>query len=97
MVCDMLEPCKSPSLDGCVKRFMWTHKEVDLALHPVVGLVLLVGDAEKFPHALGFESLDPVSFFSFFSCQQAGSMFHSHRGGWRLACKADDVTPPDPV
>ena len=35
--------------------------EVDLALHPVVGRVLQVGDTEKFPHALGFESLDPFS------------------------------------
>ena len=31
---------------------MWTHKEVDLAPHPVFGLVLPLGDAEKFPHAL---------------------------------------------
>ena len=33
----------------------------DLALHPVVGLVLQAGDAEKFPQALGRESLDPCS------------------------------------
>ena len=32
--------------------------EVDLAPHPVVGLALPVGDMEKFPHALGFESRD---------------------------------------
>ena len=38
--------------------FMWTHKEADLVPHPVVGLMLQVGDAEMFPHALGFESLD---------------------------------------
>ena len=31
--------------------------KVDLDLHPVVGLVLQVEDTEKFPHALGFESL----------------------------------------
>ena len=41
------------------KRFLWTHKEVDLALHPVVGPVLQVGDVEKFPWVLDFESLDP--------------------------------------
>ena len=34
------------------------HNEVDLAPHQVVGLVLHVGDVEKFPQALGFESLD---------------------------------------
>ena len=51
------------------KRFLWTHKEVDLTLNPVVGLVLQVGDVEKFPQALGFESLDPS--FS----QQAGLCF----------------------
>ena len=37
-------------------------------MHPVDGLVLQVGDAEKFPHAPGFEILDP--FFS----QPAGFM-----------------------
>ena len=48
-----------PSLDRCQKRFLWTHTEVDLAPHPVVGLVLQEGDAEKFSQALGFENLDP--------------------------------------
>ena len=61
MACDMPEPCKFPSLDRCQKKFLWTHKEVDLAPHPVVGLVLQVRDAEKFPQAFGFESLDPFS------------------------------------
>ena len=60
-MCDMPEPCKFPSLDSCQKRFLWTHDQVDLAAHPVVDLVLQVGDTEKFPHALGFESLDPFS------------------------------------
>ena len=59
MAYDMPRPCKFPSLDSCQKRFPWTHKEVDLALHPVVGLVLQVGDMEKCPHAPGFESWDP--------------------------------------
>ena len=38
--CDMPEPCKFPSLDSCQKRFLLTHKEVDLAPHPVIDLVL---------------------------------------------------------
>ena len=54
MACDMPEPCRFPSLDSDQDRFPWTHKEVDLAPHPVVGLALQVGDTEKFPHALGF-------------------------------------------
>ena len=57
VACDMSEPCKFPSLDSCQRGCLWTHKEVDL--------VLRVGDAEKFPRALGFENLDP--FFFFFS------------------------------
>ena len=62
VVCDMPKPRKFLPLDIYQKRFMWTHKEVDLALHPVVGLVLQIGD-KKFPHALGFQSLDffPIS------------------------------------
>ena len=59
MACDMPEPCKFPSLDSCQKRFLWTHKGVDLSPRPVVGLMLQVGDAEKFREALGFEVLDP--------------------------------------
>ena len=27
----MPEPCKFPSLDSCQKRFLWTHKEADVA------------------------------------------------------------------
>ena len=57
-VCDMPEPSKFPSPNSCQKRYLWTHKEVDLALHPVVGLGLQVGDTEKFRQALGFRSLD---------------------------------------
>ena len=67
MACDMLEPCKFPSLDGGQK------KEFDLAPHLVVSLVLQAGDTEKFPHAIVFKSLDLL----FFESQQAGSMFHS--------------------
>ena len=97
--CDMPEPSKFLSLDSCQKRFLWTHKEVGLAPCPVTGLVLQGGDAEKFPCALGFESLDP-----FFQSQQAGSMFHIEEDGGdkrlvkpELACEADGVAPPDPV
>ena len=59
MACYMPEPCKFPSLDSGQKRVLWTHGEVDLAPHPVVGLALQ-GDGEKFLHALSFESLDPL-------------------------------------
>ena len=51
-------PCKFPSLARCQKRFLWTHKGVDHALHPVVRLVLRVGDAEKFLQTLGFKCLE---------------------------------------
>ena len=56
---DMPEPFEIPSLDNCRRRFLWANKEVDLAPHPVVGLVLRGGDADRFPPALGLESLYP--------------------------------------
>ena len=65
MACNMPEPFKFPSLDSCQKRLLWTHKGLD-SFAPL----LQVGDAEKFPPALGFEVLD-----LFFQSQQAGSMF----------------------
>ena len=37
----MPEPCTFPSLDSCQESVLRTHKEGDLALRPVVGLVLL--------------------------------------------------------
>ena len=70
-----------------------THKEADLALHPVVGVVLQVGDAEKFPQARGFESLDP-----FFGVSKQGPCFTARERrmevtrtarpylAWRFAC-----------
>ena len=61
VACDMPEPRKFPSLVSCRKRFLQTHEEVNLAPHPVVGLVLHLGDAVKLPHALGFNNLDPFS------------------------------------
>ena len=69
VACDMPETDTFPSLDSCQKRFLWTQKEADLAPHPVVGLVLQVGDAEKFPQALGFEGLGPF-------CSESASSFH---------------------
>ena len=41
------ESCEFPSLDSCQKRFLWAHKEVGLAPHPVIGLVLQIVGAEK--------------------------------------------------
>ena len=66
----MPKPCKFLFLDICQKRFLWTHKEVGLPLHPVVGLVLQAGDAEKIPQTLDFESLDP-----FFRVSKQGPCF----------------------
>ena len=59
VACDMSEPCKSPSLDSCQKRFLWTQKEVDLAPHPVFSLLLQVADTEMFPQAFAIEDLRP--------------------------------------
>ena len=100
MACDMLKPCKCLFLGSCQKRFLWTHKEVDLALHPVSGLVLQRNSAEKFSQALGFESLDP-----YFRASRQGSCFTALQEGgsdkrlveFDLACKADGVPLPDPV
>ena len=74
----MLEPCKFPSPNSWQRRFLWTHKEVGPVLHPVIGFAFQVGAPEEFPSALSFKSLDPS-----FQSQQAGSMYHSHGGGWR--------------
>ena len=62
--------------------------------------MLLVGDTEKFPHALGFKSLDPI-----FRVSKQGPCFTAVKedGGDKrlveleLACKADGVAPSDPV
>ena len=75
---DMPEPCEFPSLYSCLKRFLLTHKEDDLAPHPVVDLVLQVGDAEMFVMHLVWNV-----WILFFHSQQAGSLFHSHRRGCR--------------
>ena len=54
----MPEKCKFSSLESCQRKFLWTNRDV-LARHPLVGLVLLEGDVEKFPQTLGLERLDP--------------------------------------
>ena len=101
MACAMPEPCKFPSLHSCQKRLLWTHKEVDLAPHSVVGLVLQVGDAEKFPQAFGFENPNP-----FFGVSKQGPCFTATEedgGEKRLTqpklalLEANGVAPPDPV
>ena len=100
MACDMSEPYKFPSLDSCQKVSSGIHKAINLALRPVVGLLLQVRDVEKFPHALGFESLDP-----FFRVSKQGPCFKAIEEDQsnerlvqlELACQADGVAPPDPV
>ena len=100
MACDMPEPCKLTFLDNCQKRFLWTHREVDLAPQAVVSLVFQVGDAEKFFKELCFQSLDP-----FFTVSKQGPCFTAMEEGegdkrlvqLELACEADGVAPPDPV
>ena len=59
VACDMSERCEFSVLHSCQKGFLWAYKTVDLAPHPVVAIVFQVENAERFPRALGFESLDP--------------------------------------
>ena len=78
------------------------HKEVDLAPHAIVGLVIQVAEVEKFPQALGFESLDP---FFFLRISEQGPCFtaiEEDRVDKRLvqlelACEADGVERPASV
>ena len=56
----MPEPCKFSSLNSCQKSFLQTPNEIDLAPQLVIGLVLQVGDAEKFPKVLAFKKMDPL-------------------------------------
>ena len=93
MVCDMPEPCQFPSLDSCKKRSPRIHKEVDLAPHSVVDLVLQVGDTEKLPLALRIKRLDP--FFSPPSQRAWENEGDKRLAQSELACKADGVSPPD--
>ena len=101
------KPCKFQSLDSCQKRFLGTHEEVDLVPYPVVRLVPQVEDAEKFPQAPGFESLDPFLIFLifFFRVSKQGPCFTTIQEDGcdkRLvqlgfAYEADGVLTPDPV
>ena len=102
MARDMPEPCKFPPLDSCRKRFLWTHKEVALDPHPVVGLLLQVGDVGTFPPTLVFESLDPL-FFS-----ESASRVHVSQPQREievardllqreLSCEVNGVAAPDHV
>ena len=59
VACDTLESYKLPSVYSYQKRFLWTHKEVDIAPYPVIGRMLQVGDTEKCSHAHGFVSPPP--------------------------------------
>ena len=75
-MCDMPEPCKSPSIDSCKKKFLWTQKDVDLALQPVLDLVLQAGETKKSSQTLGLENLDFLGFFLFcFLVSKQGSCF----------------------
>ena len=78
------------------------YKEAGLAPHSAVGLVLQVEDADKFPQALCFESMD---FFFFSRVSKQGPCFTATEedGGDKrlvqleLARDADGVSLPDPV
>ena len=78
MACDMPEPCNFPSHDSCQKRFLLTHKEVDLAPHLVVGLVLQVEDEESF-----LKYVVSKAWITFVHSQHTESVFHSHGRRWR--------------
>ena len=102
MACDMPELCKFPSLESCRKRFLWTHKEADLVPHPVVGLVLQIGETETFSMHLVSKTRIP---FLFLRVSKQGPPFTAVEkdGGddrlveLELVCKADGAAPPDPV
>ena len=68
--CDMPEPASFRLLTVARRASFGLTRKFIFSPHPVVCLVLQVGDVEMFPQALGFESLNP--FFS-----------RNHRGGWR--------------
>ena len=96
----MLKPYEILSLDGCPKRFLWTHKKVHLVLHLAVCFVLQAGYAEEFLwHLLGFQSL------ALFSVSKQGpclTAIQQNEGDKRLvqfelACKDNGAGLPDPV
>ena len=78
---------------------MWTHKEVDSAPHPVICLVLQIGDAEKFLQALGLKSLNLL-----LSQQEGPCLIATEQGvgdkrlaQFELTCKTDCLASPDLV
>ena len=91
MMCSVPKQSEFPCLDCCQKKFLWTHREVDLALHQSLVLVL--------PVALGLESPDP-----FLKVSKQGpclAVLEEDGGDKRLvqlelACLSD-VALPDPV
>ena len=97
---DMSERCEFLVFHSCQKGVLWAHKAVDLAPHPVVALVYQVGNAEKFPRALGFESLDlflrvskqGLCFTAIEKDGVAKSLVH-----FEVACEAAGVPSPDTV
>ena len=86
VACYRPEPYESPSLDSCQRRFLWTNTEVDLAPHPVVGLVLQEGDAEKFPFAV-----DWASHF------KPWTLFASHIAANAVVRQSQDSNNPTPT
>ena len=100
MAYDVPEPCESLSRDSYRKWFLSADKEVDPGPHALIGLVLYVGRADIFPHALSLESLDPFLEVS----KQDPCLTDVEEDGdnkrlveLELACKADGVAPSDPV
>ena len=94
MARNMPEPCKFLSIASCHKRSLWAQKELDLAPHPVVGLVLQVGGAVKFSQAIGLETFDPFLRVS----EQSPCLTATEEDGvdkrlvqLELACEADGV------
>ena len=95
-MCDMPEPRKFQFLVPA--EFLWTHKEVDLAPHPVFGLVLQE-DMKSFLKHLGLKAW---IFFSISKQVPSFTAIEEDQDDKRLvqpelACNVDGVVPPDPV
>ena len=80
-------------------RFVWTQQGIGLAPHPIFGLVLQAGDAEKFPRAFVSKAWILLRVSEQNPCVTA---IEEDGGDKRLvelepACEADGVAPPYPV
>ena len=75
--CNMPEPCNFPSLDSCQKGFLWTHKKVDLLLHPVIGLGSKLEMWRRFLRHL-VSKVWFLSFFVLFFAESANRVHFSH-------------------